>query len=303
MGMSRRIRFVPERSLVEITCRTMQGRFLLRPSRRLKRRIIGVLSRAQELYEVEIHAFTYLSNHCHLLITVDDAEQMARFMNYVQSNVAREAGRLAQWREKFWGRRYQAILVTEEESAQLSRMDYVLAQGCKEGLVAKPQDWPGAQSTHALLHDKDEIEGEWVNRTAQYQAQQRGADASVERFVERRVVKLTPLPCMVAWRPEDRLEWFRERVGHIAETQRRRGGRPLGREGIMKQDRHGRPSTSARSPAPLVHAATRRSARQFHEAYKRFVAVYREACGKLPEFGPVGFPQRCFPPALPFVVT
>ena len=25
----------------------------------------------------------------------------------------------------------------------------------------------------------------------------------------------------------------------------------------MKQDRHGRPSTSARSPAPLVHAATR----------------------------------------------
>ena len=281
----------------------MQGRFLLRPSKLLQRRIIGVLSRAQELYEVEIHAFTFLSNHYHLLITVDDAEQMARFMNYVQSNVAREAGRLAQWREKFWGRRYQAIVVTEEEAAQLERMEYVLAQGCKEGLVPKPQDWPGAQSTRALLTGGNEIGGEWINRTAQYQARQRGEDTSVDLFLERRVLKLTPLPCMLAWRPEDRLEWFEERTRHIAELQRRSGRRALGREGIMKQHRHGKPRASARSPAPLVHAATRRSALQFHEAYGRFVAAYREACEKLGELGPVGFPRGCFPPGLPFVTT
>ena len=281
----------------------MQGRFLLRPSKLLKRRILGVLSRAQELYDVEIHAFSFLSNHYHLLITVDNAEQMARFMNYVQSNVAREAGRLAQWREKFWGRRYQAIVVTEEEVAQLARMDYILAQGSKEGLVARPQDWPGAQSTRALLSGRDEIGGEWIDRTAQYQSRQRGEDTSVERFVERRVLKLTPLPCMLAWRPEDRLAWFRERCRHIAEMQRRRGRRPLGREGIMKQDRHGQPRAISRSPAPFVHAATRRSARQFHEAYGRYVAAYLEAREKLSEFGPLGFPRGCFPPALPFVTT
>ncbi len=301
--MSRRLRFIPERSLAEITCRTLQGRFLLGPSKLLRRRIIGVLSRAQELYGVEIHAFVYLSNHFHLLITVDDAEQMARFMNYVQSNVAREAGRLARWREKFWGRRYQAIVVTQEETAQLGRMDYILAQGVKENLVSRPQDWPGAQSTRALLQGRNEIGGEWINRTAQYQARQRGEDSSEKLFRERRVVKLTPLPCMLGWEPEDRVAWFQERAHHIAEAQRRSGRRPLGREGILRQDPHGRPRSSAKSPAPLVHAATWQSARQFQAAYRRFVAVYREACERLRACVPVDFPPGSFPPSLPFVTT
>ena len=301
--MSRRIRFIPQRCLVEITCRTMQGRFLLRPSKILRRRIIGVLSRAQELYGVEIHAFTFLSNHYHLLITVENAEVMARFMNYVQSNVAREAGRLAEWREKFWGRRYQAIVVTDEEAAQLERLEYVLAQGCKEGLVPKPQDWPGAQSTRALLSGRNKIGGEWIDRTAQHRARQRGEDSSTVLFRERQAITLTPLPCMVSWRLEDRLEWFRERCRHIAEQLRGSGRRPLGRESILKQDRHARPRAGVNSPAPLVHAATRRSARKFHAAYGHFLLVYRAACEKLPELGPVGFPRGCFRPALPFVTT
>ena len=287
--MSRRLRFIPERSLVEITCRTLQGRFLLGPSKLLRRRIIGVLSRAQELCGVEIRAFVYLSNHFHLLITVDDAEQMA--------------GRLAQWREKFWGRRYQAIVVTQEEAAQLGRLDYILAQGVKENLISRPQDWPGAQSARALLQGRKEIGGEWINRTAQYQARQRGEGSSEKLFRERRVVKLTPLPCMLGWEPEDRVAWFQERAHHIAETQRRSGRRPLGREGILRQDPHGRPRSSAKSPAPLVHAATWQSARQFHAAYRRFVAVYREACEKLRACVPVDFPPGSFPPSLPFATT
>ena len=301
--MSRRIRFIPERSLVEITCRTMQGRFLLRPSKTLRRRIIGVLGRAQELYGVEIHAFTFLSNHYHLLISVDDAEQMAQFMNYVQSNVAREAGRLAEWREKFWGRRYQAIVVTHEEVAQLERLEYVFAQGCKEGLVARPQDWPGAQSASSLLSDRNEIGGEWIDRTAMYQARQRGEDSSVARFRVRQIITLTPIPCMTMWRPEDRLEWFRSRCLLIAEQLRRTGERPLGREAILSRDRHSRPRTSPRSPAPLVHAASRRCAREFREAYARFLVIYRAACERLPELGAAGFPERCFPPALPYVAS
>ncbi|MEO8195144.1 MAG: hypothetical protein ABI689_00315, partial [Thermoanaerobaculia bacterium] len=57
---------------------------------------------------------------------------LAAFMGYLNSNLAREAGRLARWREKFWGRRYQAILVSGEEEAQISRLAYILAQGAKD---------------------------------------------------------------------------------------------------------------------------------------------------------------------------
>ena len=107
--MARRLRYIPEGgALVEVTCRTMQCRFLLKPSDDLKSIIIGVLARAQRLYPVELHTFVFLSNHYHRLLSVDDAPRLARFMNFLNSNLAREAGRVHRWREKFWGRRYGA---------------------------------------------------------------------------------------------------------------------------------------------------------------------------------------------------
>ena len=94
-------------------------------------------------------------------------------MNYLNSNLAREAGRLYRWREKFWGRRYQAIVVSEEEAAQVNRLRYLLSQGCKEGLVARPRDWPGAQCVEALVEGVS-LEGLWFDRTREYAARVRG---------------------------------------------------------------------------------------------------------------------------------
>ena len=114
--MARRLRYVPPGgALVEVTCRTIQGRLLLRPSAGLNDVVRGVLARAARLSAVPIHAPAFLSNHYHLLLTVTDAQQLAEFMNYLNSNLAREAGRLVRWREKFWGRRFQAVIVSAEE--------------------------------------------------------------------------------------------------------------------------------------------------------------------------------------------
>src|SRR5262249_51371648 len=136
-GMSRRIRYLPPdgSGLVEVTCRTVQGRYLLTPSNELNEIILGALGRAQELYPVGICAFAFASNHVHLLLRVESTRQLALFMGHFNSNLAREAGRLVRWREKFWGRRYQAIPISDEEAAQVERLRYVLAHGCKEGLV------------------------------------------------------------------------------------------------------------------------------------------------------------------------
>jgi REP element-mobilizing transposase RayT len=149
--MGRSIRFIPEGgALVEVTCRTVQSRFLLRPSLALNEIIVGVLARAKELYPIRICAFAFLSNHFHLLLRVESALDLSRFMNHVNSNLAREAGRLADWREKFWGRRYEAIVISQEEAAQIERLKYVLSHGCKEGFVERPEDWPGVHAARAL---------------------------------------------------------------------------------------------------------------------------------------------------------
>ena len=93
--MGRRLRFIPSGgALVEITCRTIQGRFLLKPTDELREIIIGTLGRAQRLYPVDIHAFVFMSNHYHLLLSVPDARRLAHFMGYVNSKLAREIARL-----------------------------------------------------------------------------------------------------------------------------------------------------------------------------------------------------------------
>ena len=150
--MSRPLRFIPEGgALVEVTSRTIHSRFLLRPGRKLDEIIVGVLGRAQRRYKMRICGYMFASSHYHLLLDVDDARQLSRFMCYVGSNIARKAGRLYRWPEKFWSRRYRAIVVSGEAGAQIERLKYVLANGCKEGLVGRPQDWPGVHAAKALL--------------------------------------------------------------------------------------------------------------------------------------------------------
>ncbi len=91
--MARRLRFIPPNgALVEITCRTFQGCYLLKPSPVVNDMVLGVLGRAQRLYPVDVHAFVFMSNHYHLLISVPDAQRMANFMRYFNSNLAREIG-------------------------------------------------------------------------------------------------------------------------------------------------------------------------------------------------------------------
>jgi hypothetical protein len=57
-----------------------------------------------------------------------------------------------------------------------------------------------------------------------------------------------------------------------------------------------------KSPAPLLHAASKAVRQVFYEGFALFVAAYRSAAEKLQRGDPnPSFPLGCFPPALPFV--
>src|SRR5215203_1404529 len=128
--MSRRLRYIPEGgALVEVTCRTIQSRFLLRPSPELDDIVVGVLGRAQRMHPIRLCQFSFVSNHFHLILDVDDACQLSCFMQYLNSNLAREVGRLVGWGDKIWARRYQAIVISNEAAAQIERLTYALAHG------------------------------------------------------------------------------------------------------------------------------------------------------------------------------
>lgn len=276
--MTRKLRFVPEESLVEVTCRTIHGRFLLRPSPRLNEIVIGILGRAQHATGIKICAFVYLSNHCHLLLRPVDAEQLADFMRYVNSNVAREVGRLHSWREKIWSRRYYDILVSHEPEAQVGRLRYILEQGVKEGLVTSPFHWPGAHSTRNLATGEP-LRGVWIDRTAQYRARLKGDPTDDDLFTSAESLRLSPLPCWEELSESQRQTLVRRLIRRIVADQgRRRGGqRVMGGQRIVEQDPHDRPLRSKRSPGPRFHAVDPGVRRTLEWSYRLFRLIYRQA--------------------------
>lgn len=302
--MARPLRWVPEGgALVEATCRTLQGRLLLLPSQELNEIIVGILARAKQMYGVKICGFAFASNHFHLLLWVPDAERLSLFMGYVNSNLAREAGRLVEWREKFWSRRYRSIVISDEEGAQVGRLKYVLSHGPKEGLVDAPQDWPGVHCARALLGGET-LEGYWFNRTQEDAARKRREDFPRLRYATLERLELDPLPCWQNLTSEQ----IRKRVSSlVAEIQveaatARQGMPSLGVEMVLTQNPHSRSGRSKKSPAPRFHAWSREARWALYEAYSLFVAAFRDAAEKLRAGDRLArFPAGSFPPHLPFV--
>jgi hypothetical protein len=304
--MGRRLRYIPDGgALVEVTCRTLHSRYLLRPGRALDEVVVGVLGRAQRLYEVRCCGYVFASNHYHLLLDVDNVRQLARFMCHVNSNLAREISRLYGWPEKIWSRRYQAIIVSGEEGAQIARLKYILSHGPKEGLVKRPRDWPGVHVAKALIEGAP-LTGIWFNRTQEYAARNRGEKFDRLRYASVETLHLSPLPCWKhlpseIWRGRA-LDLIREIDEEAAARRSRTGSQPLGIAAILGQHPHDRPKRSKRSPAPLFHAVSARVRHELWEGYRWFVAAFRDAAEKL-RVGDrsAAFPAGSFPPALPFV--
>ena len=303
--MARDPRFIPANSLVEVTIRTIQGRFLLRPSRDLNEIVIGILARAARRYEVRVCAFVFLSNHAHLLLRPTDADQLALFMGYLNGNLAKEAGRLHAWHAKLWGRRYRPILVSDEPGAQIDRLRYLLAQGCKEGLVRSPKQWPGASSTEALLDGKP-IRGTWFSRSAEYEARRRGDRVEKYSFSSEEEIQLAPLPCWESLPAQDARELVAAIVREI-EVETRKAlhasdSTVMGERRILRQDPHDRPRCVSRSPAPRFHAASREAREVLELAFHSFRKAFRQAAEDLLSgLSPPEFPPGSFPPHLPFV--
>ena len=304
--MARPLRYIPERSLVEVTTRTIQSRFLLRPSAELNDAILGVIGRAASLYDVGVIAFVIMSNHAHFLLCPANGEQLAKFMAHVNRNISDEAGREHDWAGALWERRYRGIVVVDEQS-QVARLRYLLSNGCKEGLVYSPYHWPGVTAVHALVHSAPLV-GTWLDRSGMYRAKQRGESVERSEYETSYATVLAPLPC---WGHLSAQEYRLRCAEMVADIERETvvlnvlfGRHVLGADAILEQDPHGKPRTISKSRAPMVHAATREARRIFMDAYRAFVAAYRRAAQALREgHSDVKFPANAFPPPGPFVLV
>jgi hypothetical protein len=292
--MPRAPRFIPAGSMVEITTRTIGGRFLLKPSPELNGRILGTLGRALALYPVALHAFVFLSNHWHALATVESACRLAAFAGYVNGNVAKAVQELHSWSEIVWSRRAEMIPVVDDAAAE-GRLRYILSHGAKEGLVASPLDWPGVSSARALALGETLV-GTWRRDSSK----DRAAPEAVP--VERYPIELVPIPSHAELPTAARQARARSIIEEIAREVREQRGAPMGRDAVLAQDPRSAPEAFVRRRAPRVHAALAEPGRAFLTLRGQFVAAFRDAAHRAAADArelAATFPEGAFPSPLP----
>ena len=211
-------------------------------------------------------------------------------MQYLNSNIARELGRLHNWREKFWSCRYRATAVLDD-AAVVDRMKYILSNSVKEGLVKHPRYYPGVHCYRHLVEGPP-LHGTWVNRTSMHtEPGLTEADAS-----ESLTLTLSRLPqyndmSEIAYR-----ELIKELTNDML-TEIVKPTRVLGQKRILNQDPLSSPRKSNKTPAPLCHTICARLRARFRQAFKDFVSAYKEAYIQLSRghFKDV-FPEGSIPP-------
>ncbi len=300
-------RWIPQNHLVEVTSRAIHAQRLLTPSRDFVEIFNGLLARSAERYDVGVVAFHALSNHLHGLLLPADGRELSLFMCYFLGNLGKEIGRLHDWRECVFPRRYSHVVVSSELEAQEARLRYILSQGCKENLVWRPEDWPGPSSTEALLTGRS-VRGVWFDRTEEYEARRRNQQFTKYEFAKVHDLELTPLPVWAPLSPEERRAKVKEMVRSITEETRRRveetGRQPLGVKRILQQDPYDRPARPKRSPKPIVHAATKAVRKAMKIEFYVFRKAYRYAAEQLRKGDlTASFPPGSHRPPLPFLTA
>lgn len=302
--MSKALRWFLPAVVYEITARTLEGQFLLRPDDAAREVILGVIGRALSLYpDISVHGFVFLSNHCHLLISSSTGDQISLFAGYVKGNIARRIGSLRCRPGKMWQGRSSIVPVADNE-ALLGRLKYLLSQGVKEGLVQRPEEWPGASSLPWFLGN--ELSGSWIDGRLKRAALKRGELDEPSRYTFKYPISVSPIPCWKALsRQQVTMETRRILDKITEETMLSRLYSVMGVEAVLAVNPLETPSQPlALRGVPLCHASSQPTRAAFAASYREFVTAFRAASSAVrggQSVEDAEFPSGSFPAAGHFV--
>ena len=274
--MPRPLRVLNAEEKVLVTARCFQRRNLLRPSPETNEVLGGVLARAVRLYGVELIAFSFMSNHLHLVLGAPRGNLPA-FMQYLLTNISKKVGRLVGWRGSFWERRYSAEPILDD-AALLQKVAYVFSHGVKEGLVRHIRDWPGL-SCLPLMLDGQPRGFRWFNWTRRASGNARHATRALldSRWAEPEELRLTPLPSPSRQTPRALRRFLRRAVDAIEKEAALKYRKVLGPAGVLSRHPHSQPPPSVRKPRPPCHTTLPGMLEAFRERYRSFANAFRQA--------------------------
>lgn len=147
-----------------ITFRTEYG--LPFPTTLLTRRILeGIFCKAFALYGCEVVAFTFMSNHAHLIVTVTNPEVLDDFIGYVKRESAHAVNRLLGRRKRtVWAAGYDSPIVLDFDTL-IEKLAYVYSNPAEANIADSIDDYAGFSSWKMFLSGGCKLEQKRLCRT------------------------------------------------------------------------------------------------------------------------------------------
>jgi hypothetical protein len=294
--MPRRLRYVPDdETTFEFTYRAREGRFSFVPQAQLKSEWVGVLHDACVRYPaVELVQIHLLSNHVTGQLTVRGAmpmNQLGLWEAYVFGQTALVSHAVHGQTGEIWeSRRCRLIPLLDEESVAESAR-YIMAQAVAANLVARPRHWPGLNTCDALCRGAI-VRGYRANAALRRTAKRDKVPLS--SIAPAKALPLKPLPMHRGWSLYDRQKWYRDiERSIIEEAEARNVGRVFrSAEALRSADPHQTVEQVPTNPPTCYAAKENHEARRtWRQAYRAFVAAWREALAAWVDGGKPCFPR------------
>lgn len=266
-----------------VTIRTERAQLLMVPGKELNETIGGIVAKYQKEFGIEIFAYTFLSNHYHLLVRAPK-ENLWRFEQALNREIAKRVNRIRQREGHFWGRRYDEQIVVGN-TASLTALLYIVCNSVKHRLVRNAAHWPGVNCIFQLLDERERVYyfvDFTAYRKAKREAELSGKHISMSDYKRRYTLRVSPLPMLSCLSKKMRRQTLRSEIQRQltilnAEADNEQTGF-LGPEKVLSQDPYRTPREVSRRVRPICYTQDPEAKHIFlTEEYFPWIAAYEAA--------------------------
>ena len=290
---SRPLRDTNPEKLHLLSCRTLRSELLFVPKAELNEIIGGVFARYQSLYRIEIFAIIVLSNHYHLLARAPEGN-IPRFFESVNREIAQRVNRYLGRQGFVWSRRYDDLIVLEEEDA-LEALLYIVTNNVKHALGSHSRNWPGINSYSQSLGAKNKTY-RFCNYTKYYAELVRKSDFEIEYTLE--ISSLGSFPKLKKIIETKLPKLIEERIQKLVAEHKREGRVVMSRKAILTQPLQGKyPKETNKTRRPICYTRSPEALASYAQERRLISAGYTDAsCRFRQEDYSVAFPLHTIKP-------
>ncbi len=147
-------RVIPEVTYL-LTKKCFDERFLLKPTSKCRKALRYELARRAKQYGIDLHAFCFMSNHFHLVVT-DRRGNLPAFMRDFLTNTSKALQVALKVDCPIWSsKRYNSVRLLDLDAA-VRKIAYTLLNPTYAELT-RPKEWPGVTSILCALNQPETV--------------------------------------------------------------------------------------------------------------------------------------------------